>query len=155
MQGWAHSWYHYFLNFKGCKAKYRRVISVLISYIGWSHWSRAEGDWESQEVILQCWPSTGFPGTQFPRAVPGLSLWQSLANVQHRAVDAPYMLGQNSPQPSVRYISLQDKGERKVFGEVVPTEELFHPLKCPLAPLHALDHIWGRWVGWSGQQSQG
>ena len=76
-------------------------------------------------------------------AVPGLPFGQLPADVQHRAVDAPYPLGQDGPQPSARRISLQDKREREVRGveEGLPTEGLLYPLKRLLALLRPLDRI--------------
>ena len=103
---------------------------------------RAEGEWAPQQVIPQ---GIDHPpdGQALPLhgAVPGLPFGQ-LA-VQHRAVDAPYLLGQDGPQPPARRISLQDKREREVRGveEGLPTEGLLYPLKRLLALLRPLDRI--------------
>ena len=54
---------------------------------------RAEGEWAPQQVITQ---STAPPdGQALPLhgAVPGLPFGQLPVDVQHRAVDAPYLLG--------------------------------------------------------------
>ena len=111
---------------------------------------RAEGEWAPQQVIDRPPDGQALP---FHGAVPGLPFGQLLADVQHRAVDARYLLVQDGPQPSARRISLQDKRDREVRGveEGLPTEGLLYPLKRLLALLRPLDRIWGTLSGEVGQ----
>ncbi len=107
------------LNLKGCNARYQRVIRALVSFMRWSHckgaWSEQRVNSLSQEIIAE--GEDRPPDRQtllLNGAVHRLFLRELPTDVQHRALLTPYLLGQDSSQPPVRRVRLQQEGERKV-----------------------------------------
>ena len=85
---------------------------------------RAEGEWAPQQVILQ---GIDRPpdGQALHGAVPGLPFRQLPADVQHRAVDAPYLLGQDGPQPSASVCKTKGREKLDVWRRGSPQRACF------------------------------
>ncbi len=106
---------------------------------------RAESELPSQEIIAE--GENGPPDCQtllFNGAVHRLSLRELATDVQHRPLFTLYLLGQDSSQPPVRCVCLQQEGERKIrrMQEWPATQSGLYLGESLLTQLRPLDRIW-------------
>ncbi|XP_048028352.1 uncharacterized protein LOC125256408 [Megalobrama amblycephala] len=106
---------------------------------------RTEGEFPSQEIVAEGEDSPPDGQTLLLHgAVLSLSLRELTTNVQHRPLLTLYLLRQDSTQPSVRRVSLQQKWEREIrrVKQRPATQSSLYLGKGLLAQLRPLDRIW-------------